>query len=303
MRLRLTVTAVTVLFALGVAAGALFLSGALTSRAVQNPSISIDMVTTGNSYAPGVDNDLNGYPDPGTNMMTVGVINNSSTGSQNVTHNHTVHLIVNNVEDLVGWQARANYIGDRMRCSLVSFVPFNDTFTGQNIGFANLPVDQASFVHRTVTEAGGTCPAAPPDNTNTPQTHIFGATYNGGTEGPVDFATSPDSPAKPVADEPNQTYSTTGGGILASITLQVVGAECNTGPMLFDLDDGTPNPPGTKVAAFTGAGTTDIFLAESALGDGTHTETGGTCPTPTPTATVGGTATPTATATATATAT
>src|SRR5439155_26298226 len=110
-------------------------------------------------------------------MMTVGVINNSSTGSSNVTHNHTVHLIVNNVEDIVGWQARANYIGDRLRCSLVSFVPFNDTFTGQNIGFANLPVDQASFVHRTVSEAGGSCPAPPPYITNTPQILVLCPTH------------------------------------------------------------------------------------------------------------------------------
>ena len=66
MRMRLTVTAVTVFLALVVAAGALFLSGALTSRAVQNPSFSIDMITTGNSYTPGADADLNGIPDPGT---------------------------------------------------------------------------------------------------------------------------------------------------------------------------------------------------------------------------------------------
>src|SRR5437773_2577564 len=157
-------------------AGALFLPGALTSRAVQNPTISIDMVTTGNS------------------------------------------------------------------------------------------------------------------NTNTPQTHLFGATYNGGVEGDVNFAISPDTPAKSPADD--TSYSTTGGGILAAITLQVVGAECNTGPMVFDLDDATPNPPGSKVVYFNGAGTQEILLAESALGDGTHTETGGTCP-------GGGTATPTATAAAT----
>src|SRR5437773_9861500 len=164
MRLRLTVTAVTVLFALGVAAGALFLSGALTSRAVQNPSMSIDMVPAGNSYSdPGVG---------GNNSMTVGVVDSSSTGSSNITHTHAVQLIVQNVEDLVGWQARANYIGDRMRCSIINVTPFQDTLAGQPVGFANLPVDQASFVHRTVTAAGGSCPVAPPDNTNTPQTQL-----------------------------------------------------------------------------------------------------------------------------------
>ena len=158
-----------------------------------------------------------------------------------------------------------------------------DTNTGQPIGFANLPIDGVSGIHRTVTTAGGTCPAAPPDNTNTPQTHNFGAVYNGGSEGPVDFAISPDTPAKTTPDD--TSYSAPTGGVLATITLQVVGNECNTGPMVFDLDDGSPNPPGSKVVAFNGTGTTDLFLAESALGDGTHTETGGTCGTPTPTPT------------------
>src|SRR5438874_1597610 len=143
MRLRLTVTAVTVLFALGVAAGALFLSGALTSRAVQAPVISMDMVTTGNSYT------------DTTNSMTVGTIDSSSTGSQNVTHTHAVQLVIQNVEDLVGWQARANYIGDRMRCSIINLTPFTDSLAGQAIGFANLPIDQVSGIHHTVTTAGG----------------------------------------------------------------------------------------------------------------------------------------------------
>src|SRR5439155_12712201 len=167
-------------------AGALFLPGALTSRAVQNPSIKIDMVTTGNAYSdPGAG---------GTNSMTVGTVDSSSTGGQNVTHSHSVQLIVQNVEDLVGWQARANYIGDRMRCSIINLTPFTDSLAGQQLGFANLPIDHVSGIHRTVTTAGGTCPVAPADNTNTPQTQLFGATYNAGSEGPVDFAISPDSP-------------------------------------------------------------------------------------------------------------
>src|SRR2546430_1813618 len=161
MKMRIAVSAATVLLALGVAAGALFLSGALTSRAVQNPSMSIDMVPAGNSYSdPGLG---------GNNSMTVGLIDSSSTGSQNVAHTHNVHIIVQNVEDLVGWQARANYIGDRMRCSTVNVTPFQDTGTGQFLGFANLPIDQVSLVHRSVTPAGGTCPAAAPG----PQTHLF----------------------------------------------------------------------------------------------------------------------------------
>jgi len=165
----------------------------------------MDMVTTGNSYS------------DTTNTMTVGTIDSSSTGGQNVTHTHGVQLIIQNVEDLVGWQARANYIGDRMRCLLVSVTPFTDTTTGQPIGFANLPIDQASGIHRAVTTGGGTCPTAPADNTNTPQTHLFGATYSGS---PVDAAISPDTPAKSPPDD--TSYSTSGGGILASITLQAL---------------------------------------------------------------------------------
>src|SRR5207244_12192058 len=108
MKMRIAVSAATVVLALGVAAGALFLSGALTSRAVQNPSMSIDMITTGNSYTPGADADLNGIPDPGTNTMTVGLIDSSSTSGSTASPNHIVQLIVQTVEDLVGWQARAN---------------------------------------------------------------------------------------------------------------------------------------------------------------------------------------------------
>src|SRR5439155_25515108 len=134
MKMRIAVSAATVFLALGVAAGALFLSGALTSRAVQAPTISMDMNPAGNAYSdPGLG---------GNNSMTVGVIDSSSTGSSNVTHVHATQIIIQNVEDLVGWQARANYIGDRMRCSIINFTPFNDTLTGQALGFANLPIDQ-----------------------------------------------------------------------------------------------------------------------------------------------------------------
>src|SRR5438876_969826 len=144
------------------------------------------------------------------------------------------------------------------RSALAAVITVAAALAGQAIGFANLPSDGVSGIHHTVTTAGGTCPTAPADNTNAPQTHLFGATYNGGVEGDVNFAISPDTPAKSPPDD--TSYSTTGGGILAAITLQVVGAECNTGPMLFDLDDDSPNPPGTKVVTFNGAGTTDMFL-------------------------------------------
>ena len=71
---------------------------------------------------------------------------------------------------MVGWQARFNYIGDRMRVNTVNFMPFTDNNTGQNVCFVNLPIDQLSGLHRTVTGAGGTGPVAPPDGSNTLQT-------------------------------------------------------------------------------------------------------------------------------------
>src|SRR6266480_5745235 len=98
---------------LAIAASAAFLlSGHLTSQAVQNPTIALDMVTTGTTY------------DDTTNTMTVGTIDNSSTGSQSVTHTHAAHLVINNVEDLVGWQVRLNYIGDRLRPTSQNITPF-----------------------------------------------------------------------------------------------------------------------------------------------------------------------------------
>src|SRR5437667_1256041 len=86
-----------------VASAAFLLSGRLTSHAVQNPTISLDMVTTGTTY------------DDTTNTMTVGTIENTSSSALSSTHIHATHLVVMNVEDLVAWQVRLNYIGDRLR--------------------------------------------------------------------------------------------------------------------------------------------------------------------------------------------
>src|SRR5207237_5505952 len=127
MKMRIAVSAATVVLALGVAAGALFLSGALTSRAVQNPSMSIDMLPAGNSYSdPGL---------AGDNSMTVGVIDSSSTVSSNITHLHSVQLIIQNVEDLVGWQTRVNYSGDRMGCAIINLNALTATPNRPTIGF------------------------------------------------------------------------------------------------------------------------------------------------------------------------
>src|SRR6266540_3238675 len=98
MKLRITVTAATVLFAVGIAAGALFFSGALTSRAVQNPTFNLDMIPTGNTY------------DEGTNSMAVGATDQCLTTAvaNTISHLHASHLVIHNVEDLTAFQVRLN---------------------------------------------------------------------------------------------------------------------------------------------------------------------------------------------------
>src|SRR5438552_17775866 len=90
---------------LALGAIALFLSGPLTTRAVQNPRISLDMDPAGNNY------------DPATNTMAVGTVDSclASPQANSSTHTHTAQLVIQNVEDLIGWQARLNYNGDEMR--------------------------------------------------------------------------------------------------------------------------------------------------------------------------------------------
>src|SRR5438132_6149863 len=146
-------------------AGALFLPGAFTSSAVPAPEISLDMVTTGTTY------------DSATNAMSVGTIDNclAVATANPATHTHATQLVIQNVQDLVGWQVRLNYIGDKMRPLTQSITPFSDTLTGQQVGFTNLPIDSTSSVHRDTT-AAASIPAAPPDNTHTPQTDLVGRT-------------------------------------------------------------------------------------------------------------------------------
>src|SRR5438132_1716639 len=225
---------------------AFVLSGHLTSQAVQNPTISLDMVTTGTTY------------DFRTNTMTMGTIDSASSSGSNATHIHATHLIVNNVEDLVGWQVRLNYVGDRMRPQSQNVAPFTDNTTAQQVGFINLPIDQSTRIHRDTTTSAS-IPPAPPDGTNTAQTALIGATYIG----PQNFAVSPDTPAKAVPDD--NSYSAPSGGVLSQLNLQVVGNECYTGPMMMDLDDGSPNPPGSKAIVFDGTGIMTIDLSDSAL--------------------------------------
>jgi hypothetical protein len=261
---------------------ALMLSGLMTSQAVQNPSLSLDMDPSGNTYS-----------DPGTggnNSMTVSSIENcSSTAApgNNSTHIHAVHVVVRNVEDLIGWQMRMNYDGGKMRPSSFNFTPFTDSLRLQNVSFVNLPIDSTTGNHRDLTTATNIPPAAPGA-----QTALAASVYLASQNAPI----SPDTPAKPVPDD--TSYSAPTGGVVATLNLQVLAG--NAGQLLsMDLDDNSPNPPGSTVEVFNGTGSTTINLAESALGDGLHDEgSGAGCaatPPPTPTPTV--TPSPTFTAT------
>ena len=254
------------------------------------------MVTTGNSY------------DETTNSMSVGAIQNCLTtappGSA-VTHTHNVHIVVQNVNDLVGWQARMNYLGDRFRPNTVNFTPFVDNNTGQAISFLNLPIDQVSFVHRDLSTAASIPPGAAG-----PQTALVGAVYIG----TQDFAISPDSPHKAVPDD--ASYNAPTGGVLASILLQVVGNQQGQPSLFVNMDDASPNGPGTDLQIFTSTGLITVSPPVAQLGDAYHGE-GATCvplncttpecpggtPTPTPGSTFTPTPSPTSAVTPTATAT
>ena len=270
------------------AAAVLLGLGRFTSQAVQNPTMSLDMVTAGTTY------------DETTNSMTVGGTESCLTSqtANPATHVHQAHLVIHDVEDLLGWQVRLNYIGDKMRPQSQNAVPFMDNATSQFVGFTNLPIDAVTQLHRDVTAAQA-IPPAPADNTNTPQTALLGGSYFGTPS----FALSPDTPAKPTPDD--SSYSAPSGGVLSAINLQVVGNESGEPSLFMNLDDGTPNPPGSKLIVFNGSGTSDINVASSALGDGFHGEgtqcmaldcVNADCPAATPTPTFCSVCTPTPTA-------
>jgi hypothetical protein len=218
--------------------------------------------------------------------MDVGRIDNclTSNPSEPVSHSHFVHLIVNNVEDMVAWQARLNYIGDQMAPVSFNATPFNDSDQSgvTPVGFTNLPKDPAAASsHRTVLPVSH-IPPLPPDGTNTPQTALIGAQYDGAQNFPI----SPDSPPK---DAPERTtdasaapitvtpsYSAPTGGILAVVELFVQGNE--TGNQL-SMNLGRREAPTIregKFAVFNGSGLTFVPIAPSILGDGSHGE-GVTC--------------------------
>ena len=253
------------------AVGLFIISGGFESQAVQSPRVSLDMVTSGNSY------------DDITNTMTVGTIDNCLTSpmGNNAQHNHTVHLVIQNVEDLAGWQARLYYDGGRMRPSTVDYYPFRGGLLNPYfVSFLNLPIDPNTQA-RNNADGLTHIPAASPGI----QSALIGAVYSAGPRTP---AMSPDTPAKTPPDD--SSYSAPSGGVLAAITLQVSAGQQGQSSLTIDIGEGNPAAPGSKLIIFTGSGVDrldETFLNNSALGDGFHGEgvqcqQGGPLVTPTP---------------------
>ena len=223
---------------------------------VQAPSLALDMVPAGNTY------------DAETNSMALGQADyclETAAPGNNDAHMHPAHLVITNVEDLVGWQARLNYEGAQMRPLSVNFTPFSDGERGQNISFLNLPLDSATGVHRDLTSATDIPPFA-----IGPQTALIGSVY----VGEQSFAVSVDTPAKAVPDD--SSYSAPDGGVVAQIMLQMHANRAGD-VWYMDVDDDSPNEPGSSVIIFTSSGTSSIVLLEATLGDGFHGE-GAPCP-------------------------
>src|SRR4029453_3884876 len=172
----------------------------------------------------------NTYTDS-TNTMNVGTTENcltSATGN-NLTHMHFAQLVIQNVEDLIGWQARMNFLGGQMRPSSINFLPFEDTVRGQFISFVNVPIDAESLSHRDLVTATN-IPASAPG----PQPALIGSIYQGTETFPV----SPDPPAKAVPDD--SSYSAPTGGVLATVNLQVLAGNAGNPSLFMNLDDGSP---------------------------------------------------------------
>jgi hypothetical protein len=300
-------------------------------------------VTCANTITPPGNNCQFNDPTPGDscNEMVLGTIQNCvTTASNNNTHNQAAQLVIQNVEDLVGWQVQLNYLGDKLRPGPVNAIPFTDTAFGQAIGFTNLPVDSGTALHSYVDSFSNTpssgstlsvaaaaaattvtvTSAAPfvvgnhlrigPGTVNTnvdpgltitnlaanvltispaislshnsgdpvfitdPQTALIGTSSLSPPSG-FDFANTPDTPPKsPTPDD--DSYAALTGGILATMNLSVAAGNAG-GPSLFmNLDDGTPNPPGTSAVVFTGSGTGNIAPDTDHLGDG-YVGNGATC--------------------------
>src|SRR5438876_1816738 len=176
---------------LALGAIALFLSGPLTTRAVQNPRISLDMDPAGNSY------------DAASNTMTVGTIDGclASETANPGTHVHTVHVVIQNVEDLIGWQGRLNFDPSAMKPVDVDFAPFLDTNGNEPVSFVNMPIDRSRFKHREIVRAST-------DLTSGAASALIGSVYLREQYAEI----SPDTPAKSPPDDSSYSAPTGGSG-------------------------------------------------------------------------------------------
>ncbi len=260
---RSTPPLVSVTFAVAIAALLSMFAHGNEGRAVQAPRMSLDMVPVDNNY------------DANTNTMVVGPIESclpSEPPGDNAEHNHVTHLIIQDAEDVIGWQVRLNYADGAFRPLSVNFTPFSDGLRGQNIAFTNLPIDSATGAHRDLVTAQ--------DIGVRPNTALAGAVY----EGPQNAGVSADTPAKSPPDD--TSYNAPSGGVLAAINLQVRAGQAGQAALAIDLDDQSPTAPGSALQVFNGSGVQTIDLAESALFDGYHAE-GAACAPPAATPTVG----------------
>jgi Thrombospondin type 3 repeat len=232
------------------------ISGTLTSRAVQNPTMSFDVDPAGNTY------------DSATNTMSVGAVDDCLTSpapGNNALHTHTVHLVIHNVEDLIGWSVRLYWIGDEWRPLSAQFTPFTDGNTLQGVSYVNLPINSVTGLHNELSTATDF-----PSGAGSQWGHL-GSSY---LANPQTFAVSPDTPPKTVPDD--NSYSAPNGGVLVSLRTQVTAGSAGKPSMFLNLDDGSPHPPGSGIGYFDGTGSQLILLPPNALGDAYHGE-GITC--------------------------
>jgi hypothetical protein len=264
------------------------------SQAVQQPRVSLDMVASddpttaavevANTYLPSVDNDFDGLPDPGSNVMSVGSIENCSIHDEagnNAAHLHgfpvagdpRVQLVVQNVEDMLGWQARINMDGTKIGITSpaqVDYTPFADGTV--DIAFPNLPVDPDNFAHKAL--FGAPVDIQNPDAPN--HTVLMGSSALGNETA----GETADTPSKATHDETVRTYDAPTGGVLAQIQYVVKANQVGEPSLALDLDDDDPTTPGSLVAIFISTGVVEgIDLTPADLGDGFHGE-GATCDPP-----------------------
>src|SRR5207249_7668410 len=247
--------AASIILVLGAAVGTALFSGVFTSSAVQTPKISLDMNGNSNTYVPSVDNDFDGLPDPGSNVMSVGTIENCFNDPSTTNTAHLIgfggtnttdprfQVVVKTVEDMIGYQARINFDGTKLAITSpgqVNDTPFTDGTKA--INFLNLPVDEASQAHKSLF-------AAPPDIAA--NSALIGSAALG-----VDtVGSAPDVPSKSPHDQTTRTYQANGGGVLAQLQFVVRAGQVGQTSLRLDLDDASPNSPGSKVDIFTPTGT------------------------------------------------